>query len=270
RRIVVACPRPSAEILAASARLRVGALARVGGAQSIAALAYGTASVEPVDKIVGPGNRYVTAAKRLVSADREIDFPAGPTEVLVLAVSGDPRFIAADLLAQAEHDADAIALLVTTSSRLAREVSAEVELQLAALPKTNPARRAIARNGAALVARSLDSAIAFTNRLAPEHLALPGAERAILRRIDAAGSVFLGPLTAQSLGDFATGSNHTLPTSGIARSRGGLSVSDFVRLVSVQEVTRDGLRRLRPVVKAFAEAEGLVAHGRAVDVRGDR
>ncbi len=264
-RIAVACPRPSAELLAAAAALGVTEVWRLGGAQAIAALAYGTASVGAVEKIVGPGNRYVAAAKRLVAGDVAVDMEAGPTEVLVLATRGDARFIAADLLAQAEHDPDAVALLVTTSPALARRVAEEVRRQLAALPPASPARRAIAERGAILLAPDLDAALRFARRLAPEHLSLPEAR--LLARLDVAGSVFLGPYSAQSAGDFATGSNHSLPTGGAARYRGGLSAADFVRCVSVQRVTRAGLKRLAPVVRAFAAAEGLPAHRRAVEVR---
>ncbi len=266
QRIVVACPRPSDEVLAAAAALGVREVVRVGGAQGIAALAYGTRTLAPVDKIVGPGNRWVAAAKRLVAGDVSVDMEAGPTEVLVLATRGDPRFIAADLVAQAEHDIAAVALLVTTSRGLARRVAAEVERQVAALPATNPARRSLATRGAILVAPSLEAAARFASAFAPEHLSLPGG-RSLLRRLDAAGSVFIGPYSAQSAGDFATGSNHSLPTAGAARFRGGLSASDFVRCISVQEVTRRGLRRLAPVVRAFARAEGLAAHERAVEIR---
>ncbi len=229
---------------------------RVGGAQAIAALAYGTGHIAAVEKIVGPGNRYVAAAKRLVEADVAIDMAAGPTEVLVLATRGNARYIAADLVAQAEHDPEAVALLVTTSFPLARRVADEVHRQLKALPRANPAHRALAERGAILVASSMEKAVRFARRFAPEHLSLPGG-RALLERLDTAGSVFVGPYSAQSAGDFATGSNHSLPTGGAARFRGGLSAADFVRCVSVQEVSRAGLRRLAPVVRAFAAAEGL-------------
>jgi histidinol dehydrogenase len=266
RRVVVACPRPSAEILAAAATLGVTEVVRAGGAQAIAALAYGTQSIAPVDKIVGPGNRWVAAAKRLVSADVPVDMIAGPTEVLVVAARGEPRFIAADLVAQAEHDQWAVALLVTTSRALAARVRDEVRVQLAALPAANPARRALAARGAILVADDLAQAVEFASRFAPEHLSLPDG-RSLLKRFDAVGSVFLGPFSAQSAGDFATGSNHTLPTGGAARFRGGLAATDFVRCISVQQVSRAGLRRLAPVVRSFAAAEGLEAHARAVAVR---
>ncbi|MGA8012724.1 MAG: histidinol dehydrogenase [Candidatus Acidiferrales bacterium] len=267
REIVVASPQPGPALLAAAEMLGVRRVARVGGAQAIAALAYGTRSIPRVDKIFGPGNRFVTAAKKLVSNDCAIDMLAGPTEALVFAQRGNARFIASDLIAQAEHDPDAISILVTTSASLARAVAAEIEGQLASLPKTNLARRSLAKNGAVLVAKNLAAAARFVNRFAPEHLSLPGGADGLLRRIDSAGSIFLGDWSAQSFGDYASGTNHVLPTGGVARTRGGLSVSDFVKCISVQEVSRAGMRRLAPVVEQFARAEGLQAHARSVEVR---
>lgn len=267
KRIVVSCPKPSAALLAAADILGVSEVARIGGAQAIGAFAYGTQSIPRVEKICGPGNRYVTAAKRIVSNDCAIDMPAGPTEVLILATGGEPRYIAADILAQAEHDPDAVALLVTTSTHLAKAVAAEVERQLAELPGTNPAWKSLVAASAILVAPSLDSAIRFANRVAPEHLSIPSAEKALAEKLSEAGSVFLGPFSAQPIGDYASGTNHVLPTSGWARVRGGLSVLDFVKCSSTQEISRVGLKRLTPVVTAMARAEGLEAHARAVEVR---
>jgi histidinol dehydrogenase len=267
RRILVACPRPSAALLAAARLLGVYEIARIGGAQAIAALAYGTKCIPRVDKIFGPGNRYVTAAKRLVSADCAVDLLAGPTEVLVLASRGNARYIASDLVAQAEHDPVAVALLVTTSRKLASDVRDCVSEQLSALPPSNPARRALSDNGAIFIAPSTAAAVRFANQFAPEHLSLPDAGRALLRRLTSAGSIFLGPWSAQSIGDYASGTNHVLPTGAGARSRSGLSTGDFVRCTSVQQLTRAGLRRLAPVVSALAQAEGLAAHRRAVEVR---
>jgi len=267
RRIVVASPQPGPALLAAAETLGVHEVARIGGAQAIAALAYGTKSIPGVDKIFGPGNRFVTAAKRIVSNDCAIDMLAGPTEALVFATRGNARFIAADLIAQAEHDPDAISLFVTTSQPLAREVAAEVARQLAELPKTNLARRSLEKNGGAFVAPSIEEAARFVNRFAPEHLSLPGGDRDLLARIDSAGSIFLGDWSAQSFGDYASGTNHVLPTGGVARTRGGLSVADFVKCISVQEVSREGVARLAPVVEEFARAEGLAAHERSVEVR---
>jgi histidinol dehydrogenase len=267
KRVIVACPRPNPALLAAARLLGVREIARIGGAQAIAALAYGTRSVPRVDKIFGPGNRYVTAAKRLVSADCAVDLLAGPTEVLVLAKSGNARFIASDLVAQAEHDPDAVALLVTTSRKLASDVRDCVSEQLSALPPQNLARRSLSENGAILVAPSTAAAVRFANLFAPEHLSLPDGSGALLRQLSAAGSVFVGPWSAQSIGDYASGTNHVLPTGAGARSRGGLSTADFVRCSSVQQLTRAGLQRLAPVVSALAQAEGLAAHRRAVEVR---
>ena len=187
KRIVVACPKPSPALLAAAEILGVTEIAHIGGAQAIGAFAYGTQSIPRVDKICGPGNRYVTAAKRIVSNDCAIDMPAGPTEVLILATGGSPRYIAADLLAQAEHDPDAVALLVTPSARLAKAVAAEVEKQLRDLPKTNPAWKSLQLASAILVAPSLDAAIRFANRVAPEHLSIPDANKNIGREIVRSG-----------------------------------------------------------------------------------
>jgi len=267
KRIVVACPKASPALLAAAEILGVNEIARIGGAQAIGAFAYGTQSIPRVDKICGPGNRYVTAAKRIAANDCAIDMPAGPTEVLILATGGKPDFIAADLLAQAEHDPDAVALLVTTSARLAREVAADVARQLQELPKSNPAWQSLQAASAILVAPSLEAAIRFANRVAPEHLSVPLAERVLVEKLSEAGSVFLGPWSAQPIGDYASGTNHVLPTSGWARTRGGLSVSDFVKCSSTQEISRAGLKSLGPVVSAMARAEGLEAHARAVEVR---
>jgi histidinol dehydrogenase len=267
KRIVVACPKPSPGLLAAAEMLGVTEIARLGGAQAIGALAYGTASMPHVDKICGPGNRYVTAAKRLVANDCAIDMPAGPTEVLILATGGDPRYIAADILAQAEHDPDAVALLVTPSMRLAKAVAEEAMEQLRDLPKANPAWKSLKGASAILVAPSLNAAIRFANRMAPEHLSIPEANQNLIEQLSEAGSVFLGPWSAQPIGDYASGTNHVLPTSGWARARGGLSVMDFVKCSSTQEISRAGLKRLAPVVTAMARAEGLEAHARAVEVR---
>jgi histidinol dehydrogenase len=267
KRIVVACPKPSLALLAAAQILGVTEIARMGGAQAIAAFAYGTQSIPSVDKICGPGNRYVTAAKRIVSNDCAIDMPAGPTEVLILATGGSPRYVAADFLAQAEHDPDAIALLVTPSARLAKAVAVEIEKQLRELPDTNPAWKSLKQACAILVAPSLDAAVRFANRVAPEHLSIPAANKSLIEKLSEAGSVFLGPWSAQPIGDYASGTNHVLPTSGWARTRGGLSVADFVKCSSTQEISRAGLKRLAPVVTAMARAEGLEAHARAVEGR---
>jgi histidinol dehydrogenase len=267
RKIVVTSPQPGSALLAAAQRIGVRSVARVGGAQAIAALAYGTRSIPRVDKIFGPGNRFVTAAKKIVGSDCAIDMLAGPTEALVFAVRGNPQFIAADLVAQAEHDPDAISLFVTTSSRLGRSVAEQVGRQLAQLPRANLARQALAKNGAVLVAENVAAAADFVNLFASEHLSVPGGPGNLLNRIHSAGSILLGDWSAQSFGDYASGTNHVLPTSGAARTRGGLSVSDFVKCISVQKISRAAVERLAPVVEEFARAEGLDAHARAVEVR---
>jgi histidinol dehydrogenase len=273
REIVAVCPRPNAELLAAAGWLGIERLARVGGAQAIAALAYGTRSIPRVDKILGPGNRFVTAAKQLVSGDCGIDLPAGPTEAVVLAAQGNPEWIAADLIAQAEHAPDAAALLVTTSIELARAVRESARRQLERLPRQNPAWRALREASAILLAKDVSQAIAFVNRFAPEHLSLPdeadlpGKHGNVLDRVTASGTVFLGPWAAQPHGDYATGSNHVLPTGGWARARGGLSSADLVKCITVQQVSRRGSAALAPVVRALAQAEGLEAHARAAEGR---
>jgi histidinol dehydrogenase len=267
RRIVVTSPQPGDALLAVAERLGIDRVARVGGAQAVAAMAYGTESIPRVDKICGPGNRYVTAAKRLVSADCAIDLIAGPTEAIVFAERGNASFMAADLIAQAEHDPDAIALLVSTSKKLAEEAVRAINAQLATLPKNNIARVSLKRNGGVLLAGSVPQAAAFVARFAPEHLTLPGDAAGRLARFPAAGSVFLGDWSAQTFGDYASGTNHVLPTGGVARARAGLSTADFVKCISVQEISRAGFRRLAPVAKALAQAEGLEAHKRSIEVR---
>ena len=225
-RIVAVCPGPNPQLLAVAGLLGITEIARIGGAQAIAALAYGTNSIPRVDKIFGPGNKYVTAAKQLVSSDCAIDLPAGPTEAIVLAAEGNARWIAADLLAQAEHAKDAASFLVTTSRSLARQVQREIKWQLDELPFVM-ARISAELAGAILVADSLDDACEFVNRFAPEHLSLPENAEKLFRKINSVGTVFIGPWGAQSLGDYATGSNHVLPTGGWARMRSGLSAAFF-------------------------------------------
>jgi len=267
RRIVAVCPRPNDELIAAADLLGITQLARVGGAQAIAALAYGTKQIAPVEKIFGPGNRYVTAAKQIVSATCAIDLPAGPTEAVVLANHGNPHWIAADLLAQAEHAPDAGSYLVTSSARFAQKVQREVLAQLQELPADNPAQLSIRNTGAILLAPSWNAACSFVNRFAPEHLSLPSESREQLSKIRSAGTVFLGPLSAQAFGDYASGSNHVLPTGGWARRRGGLGAADFVKCISVQTIGPGGFRRLAADVQVLARAEGLLAHANAVEVR---
>jgi histidinol dehydrogenase len=267
RRIVVVCPKPNAELLAAASLLGVTEIARVGGAQAIAALAYGTKRIPRVEKIFGPGNRFVTAAKQLVSSDCAIDLPAGPTEAIVFAERGNPAWIAADLLAQGEHAPDAGSFLVTTSKRLANQVQSEVTAQLNNLPATNPAHASMRESGAILLVSSVEAGCEFVNRFAPEHLSLPDGAATLVKSIRASGTVFLGPWAAQPLGDYASGSNHVLPTGGWARRRSGLSAADFVKCISVQAISRKGFRRLADDVQTLARAESLLAHANAVEVR---
>jgi histidinol dehydrogenase len=267
RRIVAACPRPNDELIAAADLLGVTQLARIGGAQAIAALAYGTRQIPPVEKIFGPGNRYVTAAKQIVSSTCAIDLPAGPTEAVVLANRGNARWIAADLLAQAEHAPDAGSYLVTSSPSFARKVQREVVRQLDDLLPENPAHISVRKTGAILLASSWEAACSFVNRFAPEHLSLPSGGHRLLGQINSAGTVFLGPFSAQAFGDYASGSNHVLPTGGWARRRGGLGAGDFVKCISVQTIAPDGCRRLAADVQTLAGAEGLYAHANAVEVR---
>jgi histidinol dehydrogenase len=267
-RIEVVCPHPNDKLLAAADFLGIRRIARIGGAQAIAALAYGTRSVPRVEKIFGPGNSFVTAAKHLVSADCAIDLPAGPTEAIVLAESGNARWIAADLLAQAEHARDAGSFFITTSVELAREVQREVQRQLDELPIAAMfAKVSTQLVGRILIAPSLTAGCEFVNRFAPEHLSLPEKGDALLKQIRSCGTVFLGPWGAQPLGDYASGSNHVLPTGGWARKRGGLSTSDFVKCLTVQFIAKYGFQRLADSVESMATAEGLFAHRNAVRIR---
>jgi histidinol dehydrogenase len=262
REVIVMCPRPEPAVMAAALEAGVTRMFRIGGAHAIAALAYGTARVPRVDKIVGPGNRFVAAAKACVASDCAIDFYAGPTEIVVVAGGGRADWIAADLVAQAEHDPDARSIFVTWSRTLARRVSQLVD-GLAASREI--VRRSLTSHGAIVVTRSADEAVELANRLAPEHLVVD--RESLTRRPLTAGAVFVGPYTAQAAGDYATGSNHVLPTSGAARFRGGLSAADFVRVMSVQRVSRQGLKRLAPTILPLARAEGLVAHAESIEVR---
>ena len=265
-RIIAVCPKPNPELLAAAGILGITEIARIGGAQAIAALAYGTKSIPRVEKIFGPGNKYVTAAKQLVSSNCAIDLPAGPTEAIVFAARGNARWIAADLLAQAEHAPDTANFFVTTSRELARDVQHEIKWQLGELP-VGMAHVSTKTAGAILVANSLHQAFGFINRFAPEHLSVPENTEQYFQRIRSAGTVFLGPWAAQPLGDYATGSNHVLPTGGWARMRGGLSTADFVKCISVQTIGHKGFLRLADTVETLAESEGLMAHRNAVRVR---
>jgi histidinol dehydrogenase len=259
--IRVASPHPAQATLAAAAFLGVREIYRVGGAQAIAALAYGTESIPRVNKIVGPGNRYVTVAKKLVAFDCAIEFLAGPTEAVFISEEGDPVLIACDLVAQAEHDTDALCVLLTNSGDLAEAVQTEVQRRT----KTNPvAAESLAGRGAILLVRTLDEAVETANRIAPEHLTLPAA---LAPAVQNAGSIFLNEFTPQSAGDYISGPNHVLPTGGMALVRGGLSVLDYVRIISCQEISRKGIREIAPPGIVLAEAEGLRGHAESLRVR---
>ena len=263
--VCVASPKPSPEVFGTAAILGVRNVFEMGGAQAIAAFAFGTRTVPRADRIVGPGNIYVAAAKKLLAGEVGIDFIAGPTEILIVAADGDPRHFAADMLAQAEHDVDASAVLLTTSKRVAAAVSKEIGRQLETLPTAAVARQSIAKNSAVVLVRSLDEAMEISNRFAPEHLSIPA--ESLLKKVKHAGSVFVGPWSPEAAGDYASGPNHVLPTSGVARQRGGLSVSDYLKTISIQQLSESGLRRLAPAVTTLARAEGLEAHARSVEAR---
>jgi histidinol dehydrogenase len=257
----VVSPRPAPETLATAHFLGVREFFRIGGAQAIAALAYGTASVPRVDKIVGPGNLFVTAAKKIVAFDCDIDFLAGPTEVVIVSERGEARFIAADLVAQAEHDPDALAVFITTSSALAEQVATEVKRVAAS---NEIAKISLKKNGAIVIAGSHDQALDFANRIAPEHITVDEEDLAHVRN---AGSIFVGDYSPQAAGDYAAGPNHVLPTGGVARFRGGLGVHDFVKTISVQQLSPAGLDCIAAAIVTLAEAEGLKAHAESIRVR---
>jgi histidinol dehydrogenase len=261
-RIAVVSPRPALETLAAAHLLGITEFYRLGGAHAIAALAYGTDSIQRIEKIVGPGSLYVTAAKRLVAFDCAIDMLAGPTEIVVTSERGNAREIAADLVAQAEHDPDALAIFITTNRELVRQVAKEAGLQ----SRKNPiAREALDRNGLIVIAATPGEAHAITNRVAPEHLTVDTPRD--LDWVVNAGSVFIGRWSAQPMGDYISGPNHTLPTGGMARVRGGLSVNDFVKLITVQQYSAHALRALGSKAVRLAEAEGLTGHAEAIRIR---
>jgi histidinol dehydrogenase len=262
REVIAVCPKPEPAVMAAALEAGIARLFRIGGAHAVAAMAFGTETVPRVDKIVGPGNRYVAAAKAYVAGTCAIDFYAGPTEIVIVAGAGRPGWIAADLIAQAEHDPDARSILITWSRALAARVSRAVTV---AAEGREIATRSLDAHGAIVITRSPEEAIALANRFAPEHLVVD--RESLTRRSLTAGAVFVGPYTAQAAGDYATGSNHVLPTAGAARFRGGLSAADFVRVMNVQRVTRAGLAKLAPTILPLAHAEGLTAHAESIEVR---
>ncbi|MDZ7260643.1 MAG: histidinol dehydrogenase [candidate division KSB1 bacterium] len=272
---IVLCSPPSCDgtihpaILVAADMARVNEVYRIGGVQAIAAMAYGTESIKPVDKIVGPGNKYVTEAKKLVYGRVGIDFVAGPTEVMIIAdETAHPAFIAADLLAQAEHDPNATPVLITNSPTLAREVEKEMGRQLPELTTKEIARQALEQNGLIILVSAIDEALEIANRKAPEHLELqvknPDDYVAHLKNY---GSLFIGDYAAEALGDYSSGLNHTLPTNTCARYTGGLSVRDFLKIQTTLRVTKEGFSSIGPVAKRFGELEGLDGHAKSIDVR---
>jgi histidinol dehydrogenase len=270
--VVVSPPHAEGEpdsLLAAAHIAGVDGILRIGGAQAIAALAFGTATIPRVDKIVGPGNQYVATAKRLVSGLVGIDMVAGPSEVVVVAdAQADPGLIAADLLAQAEHGSDSTAVCLTPSARLGAAIERALEEQLAALPRAAMARRSLESRGAVIVTRSLDEAIDLANRIAPEHLELAVANpERLVPRIHHAGAIFLGHTTPEAFGDYLAGPNHVLPTGGSARFASPLGVYDFVKRTSVIRAPLEALARLGPPLRRLAEMEGLSAHAAAVGRR---
>jgi len=266
REVIITSPRPAPAVLVAADVLGVKRIFRLGGAQAVAAFAFGTQSVPRADKIVGPGNRYVAAAKKLLAGECGIDFVAGPSELVVISSCGNPRWIAADLVAQAEHDPDAVAVFITPSRRLALQVQAAVQKVLAEL-RLPVAAKALSRQGAIILTRDLAEAAELANRLAPEHLMLLNDATKLLDRMQSAGSIFLGSYSPVAAGDYASGTNHILPTGGAARLRGGLSAMDFVKTISVQQLSRRGLGRLRRAIVTLANTEGLKAHVYSVETR---
>lgn len=272
-RIAMAVPTPDGElnplVLAAAARAGVSEIYRVGGAQAVAALAYGTASIPAVDKIVGPGNAYVAAAKRLVFGTVGIDLIAGPSEILVVADrDNDPAWIAADLLSQAEHDRAAQAILITDDDKFADAVANAVDGHLKTLPRAAIAGESWARHGALIVVRGWDEAVSLVDRIAPEHLelALDGAE-AVAGKVRNAGAIFIGRHTPEAVGDYVGGPNHVLPTGRSARFASGLGVLDFLKRTSLLSCGPAGLRAIGPAAVALARAEGLEAHALSIAIR---
>jgi histidinol dehydrogenase len=274
-RLVLCSPAPIAdEILYAASLCGVDEIYTIGGAQAVAALAYGTETIAAVDKIFGPGNSYVTEAKRQVSNDfagAAIDMPAGPSEVLVIAdQDADPAFIAADLLSQAEHGHDSQSILVTPSAQVAEQTAVEVAKQVALLSRREIAEKALAHS-VSIICDDLEQAAEISNRYAPEHLIVQTNDpRALQPKLKNAGSIFLGAWTPESVGDYASGTNHVLPTYGYTRTYSSLGLADFVKRYTVQELSSDGLRNLAPAVTCLADAEGLTAHKRAVTIRMDK
>ncbi len=272
---VIMCTPPSRDgevdpaMLVAADLAGVEAVFRIGGAQAIAAMAYGTQTVPKVDKVVGPGNVYVVAAKQAVATEVEVDFAAGPSEVLILAdSSANANYVAADMMAQAEHDPAAAAVLVTVSEELASKVLALLQRELGEAPRREIVSRSLEKYGSIVLARNLAEAVEFVNAYAPEHLQLMVKHpQRVLKEVKNAGAIFIGPYSPVAAGDFAIGPNHILPTGGAARGRSGISVMDFLKLPTVQALTRRGLKQVAGIVEKLAEVEGLPNHARSVRVR---
>ena len=267
KNIRVVSPHPNDEMLAAAGMLGIGEFYCIGGAQAIAALAYGTETIARVDMIVGPGNMFVTAAKKLVSFDCAIDMLAGPTEVVIVSADGNPEFIAADLVAQAEHDPETLAVFITTSKTLGMSVAGSVRDGGRGRPPLHGnaiAEKSLKFRGAVLICKSRKQGFDWANRIAPEHITI---DKRDLPLVQNAGSIFIGDYSAQAAGDYGSGPNHVLPTGGAARFRGGLSVMDFVKIITVQELSSAGLKRIAPTIVNLAEVEGLRAHADSIRVR---
>lgn len=266
---VIICSPPrenNYDILVAADIAGADKIFRIGGAQAVAAMAYGTESIPKVDKIVGPGNIFVTAAKKLVYGDTGLDFLAGPSEIMIIAEKGNPEIMAADMLAQAEHDRLASAVLVTTNKKLAEEVKAEINKQLKELNNIT-AQEAIRKYSAIIIAKSIGESFDIANDFAPEHLEIISEDKNLLKKVKSAGAVFLGEYSCEAAGDYCSGPSHVLPTAGFARIRAGLSVLDFVKMPSFQSLSKNGLERLKGTITKIAGAEGLKAHKRSVEKR---
>jgi len=267
KEIIVCCPKITKEILAACEIAGADKVFRVGGAQAIAAMAYGTESIPKVNKIVGPGNIYVTAAKKLVFGDVGIDFLAGPSEIMIIAEKANPEFIAADMLSQAEHDAMASSILVTPNVSLAKQVKQEIENQLKKLKTKKIAEKSLKNFGAIVIVKNMDEAFEFANDFAPEHLEIMAYDENVLSKVRNAGAVFLGEYSPEAAGDYCSGPNHVLPTQGVAKFRAGLCVMDFFKMPTFQRLTKKGLQGIKDSIVNIAELEGLDAHAKSVKKR---
>ncbi|MFC1705161.1 histidinol dehydrogenase, partial [Nanoarchaeota archaeon] len=267
---IVICtpPRNNNEtILVAADLLGVTEIYNVGGSQAVAAMAYGTDSIPKVDKIVGPGNIYVTAAKKVVYGDVGVDFIAGPSEIMIVAEKGNAEFIAADMLSQAEHDRLSSAILVTTNEKLAKQVEKELDKQLAELKTKDIAQESLRKYGAIIIAKNIDNAFDVVNDFAPEHLEIMSDDEKLLSKVKNAGAVFLGEYSVEAAGDYCSGPNHVLPTKGFAKARAGLSVMDFVKMPTLQKLTKQGLKSMGDTIIRLASVEGLDAHKKSIEKR---